>query len=83
GCTDLASLHERGEGVPQNYLRARELYERGCEAGSATGCNNLGYLLHQGLGGPRDLVRARALYQRACDAGNTTACNNVRVIDGT
>ncbi len=37
-CTVLASMYERGEGVPRNPTRATELYDQACKMGSTRAC---------------------------------------------
>ena len=43
-CCNLGSLYYSGEGVPQDYEAARELYELGAARGDEQACVNLGYI---------------------------------------
>jgi uncharacterized protein len=78
-CAALAAMLLRGEGVPQDYVRARSLAERACDARVMRGCNALALLLENGWGGSKDPDRARTLYQLACDHAEWRACENLGV----
>ena len=54
-----------GEGAPQSYERAVELYQRAADQGHAGAQAYLGDLYRNGLGMPRDAARAIALYRQA------------------
>lgn len=47
-CVDLGILYFKGDGVKQDYKKAREFYNKACEMGEASGCNNLGKLYKNG-----------------------------------
>jgi len=67
GCANLAgSLYFLGEdGIPQDYARAVQLFERAHAEGNTWGNDKLGicYLLGQGC--QRDPIRAKALFEEA------------------
>ncbi|MBI1339496.1 TIR domain-containing protein, partial [bacterium] len=66
GCGNLGVLYKNGQGVAQDFGRARELYQRACDGGEvAGGCFNLGLMYANGQGVAQDFSRARALYQKA------------------
>ncbi len=75
-CTDLGRLYERGEGVKQDYPRAKELYEKACVAGEMLACTGLGRLYDSGNGVGQDSSKAEELYQKACSVSNAV-CNAV------
>lgn len=56
--TALASRYERGEGVAQNYQKARELYEKAASQGDAIAMHNLGVFAEQGWGGDKNTAQA-------------------------
>ena len=74
GCSNLGTMYEKGEGVPQDHTRAASLYEQACGAGSALGCRNLGFLYETGEGVPQDFIRAANRYEQACDGGAAMGC---------
>jgi hypothetical protein len=74
-CIHLATMYEYGQGVPQDYRRAFELYLQACDGGEMMGCYELGDMYKWGLGVPQNDTRAAELYQQACDGGYEEACN--------
>ena len=74
----LGVMHEFGDGVAQNTVRAIELYERAAELGNAHGWNNLGLLYQNGAPGlPPDMARAGDAYERGVAMGHVGALNNL------
>ncbi|MBK9656938.1 MAG: sel1 repeat family protein [Rhodanobacteraceae bacterium] len=63
--------HFRGDGVPRDYQRARELWEQAavCGGGHAQALNNLGVIYEQGLGVAVDEQRQFAYYSAAAMHG--------------
>jgi hypothetical protein len=63
--------HFRGDGVPRNYQRARELWEQAavCGGGHAQALNNLGVIYEQGLGVAVDVARQFEYYSAAAMHG--------------
>ncbi|NUO54257.1 MAG: sel1 repeat family protein [Polyangiaceae bacterium] len=61
---------------------ARQLYEKGCDAGDAKSCNDLGVMLVEGRGGPADLAGAAARFAKACDTKEANACKNLGITRG-
>ena len=52
--TLLGELNERGQGVPVNLTRARELYERAAKLGHAHALFKIGLMYLDGIGGTKD-----------------------------
>jgi TPR repeat protein len=75
-CYDLALLSFEGRGVPLDFTRARELFERACTGGDAAACHNFAVMLSDGAGGPNDRERATAMMRRACELGNRGSCES-------
>ena len=76
----LARLHREGWGVPQDYAKARELYEKAAAAGSADGMSGLGWLHQHGWGVPLDYAKAREFYEKGVAKGGSSAMNNIGVM---
>jgi TPR repeat protein len=83
GCFHLAGLIAAGEGVTQDWERARELYEQACNgtlrdgegsAPVAESCHRLAELYVAGNGIERDVFRAGSRFRRACSLGHQEAC---------
>lgn len=66
-----------GRGVPQDYAKARECYEKAAEQGHANAQYNLGWLYHNGYGVPQDYSQARRWYKKAAAQGLAGAQYNL------
>ncbi|MBX3125285.1 MAG: sel1 repeat family protein [Polyangiaceae bacterium] len=78
GCLAVGVSYANGShGLPQDPVRAADLYERACDLGELRGCNNLAVVLEKGEGRPVDAARALELYRRNCDAKHALACRNL------
>ena len=60
--------------MPQDFSKAKELYEKACNGGKASGCFNLGELYRAEEGVPQDFSKAKELYKKACDEGLEVGC---------
>lgn len=69
-CAETGYHYFLGADVPRDEIRARAMFERGCEAGDERACPFLGYALLTGRGGPRDEARGLSLLHDGCKAGN-------------
>ena len=72
------ALLELGQGVTQNYEKARDSYFKACEAGYAYSCARWGFLNELGLGGTKKKAVAISAYQKACHHGSKWACERVK-----
>ena len=72
----LGWLYQHSRGVPQDYQRAREWYEKSAAAGNGSGMNQLGWIYANGLGVAKDLARAREWYEKAAAAGQASGSWN-------
>jgi predicted transcriptional regulator len=66
-------LYDNGEGAAQDYVKAREWYEKAAAEGSADAMCNLGVLYDNGEGVVRDYVKAREWYEKAAAEGSADA----------
>jgi len=62
-----------GQGVPQDYGKAREWFQKAAAAGNADGMAGLGFCYRDGQGVDRDFDQAAAWYEKAAAAGNADA----------
>jgi uncharacterized protein len=76
----LGLLYNCGVGVPQDYVKAREWYERAAAAGNSVAMSNIGILYYNGRGAPQDYAKAREWYEKAADAGNARAMSNIGIL---
>jgi TPR repeat protein len=66
-------LYAKGRGVPQNYVAAREWYEKAAAQGHTWAQAQLGQLYANGQGVPKDNTMARKWYEKAAAQGNAWA----------
>lgn len=76
-CLAQAYLDHSGNGGEQNWVRARELYDRACAEGSSVGCAGLGNMLYRGQGGFPDRRRGLQLLRQACSNEYAWACQRL------
>jgi len=69
----LGWLYAFGEGVPQDYLLARQWWERAAAQGDVMAQSALGELYADGLGGAQDYTRARKWWEKAAAQGSAEA----------
>ena len=69
----LAHNFERGNGLPQNYHRAHDLYTLAARQGHALAQHNLGRMLENGFGALQDYIQAKHWYELAARQGNSYA----------
>lgn len=60
-CAVLGLMHVIGKGAGQDYIRARQLFERACGLDDARGCAWQGIMYYAGLGGARRLCPGRRM----------------------
>lgn len=65
-CLVLGEMFFKGEGVSKDLAKAREFFQKACDAGDISTCKK--YELTQ------DTSKFKAILQKACDSGNQNAC---------
>ena len=66
-------FYQNGYGVPRDYAKAREWYEKAAAKDNELAMHNLGALFANGLGVPQDYTKARVWYGKAADKGVASA----------
>ena len=74
---NLGLLYERGQGVAQDYAKAREWSEKAADKGNAIAISNLGLLYESGQGVAQDYAKAREWYEKAAAKGDAIAMSNL------
>ena len=77
---NLGVSYEKGQGVPRDYGKAVELYQKAVDQGYAEAQNNLGGLYMNGQGVPQDYGKAVELYQKAATQRFAGAQYNLGVL---
>jgi TPR repeat protein len=77
---NLGVLYYDGQGVGQDYAKARDWFEKAAELGNAPAMASLGALYGTGQGVTLDHARSRNWYEKAAAQGEVTAMHNLGVI---
>ncbi|KAG0001360.1 hypothetical protein BGZ79_004763 [Entomortierella chlamydospora] len=77
---NLGVLYEKGYGVPQDYSKAGEWYQKAASYGHVSAQYNLGVVYHSGLGVAQDYFKAAEWYQKAAEQGHTRAQLNLDAV---
>ena len=77
-CYNLGVMYVEGQGVREDYHKARELYKKACDMKNGFACNNLGALYGKGQGVKQNRSIAKQYYGKACDLGNQLGCDNYK-----
>src|SRR5215472_9134061 len=64
---EIGRRYEKGEGVPQDYRKAAEFFQKAADRGNAEAQDNLGWLYEHGRGVPQDYRKAAEFFQKAAD----------------
>lgn len=80
-CYNLGLRYHNGQGVRQDFAKARHYFEKGCKLNYGFACNNLGVLYVEGKGVRQNNSTAKKYYGKACDLGNQTGCDNYKLFN--
>jgi TPR repeat protein len=69
----LGVRHFTGDGLPQNNLKAAELFTRSARQGLSKAQFNLAYMHHKGIGLNQDYTKACVWYKAAAEQGHNEA----------
>ncbi len=70
-------MYDKGEGVPQDYAKAMQWYQKAANQGDADAQFNLGVMYYEGEGAPQDYAKALQWYQKAANQGDAQAQYNL------
>ena len=70
---NLGLAYQKGDGIGQDYAKAREWYEKAVVKGDASSMTSLGWIYSNGLGVAHDYVKAREWYEKAAAKGDAIA----------
>jgi len=74
---NIGFLYRHGHGVPQDYVKAREWYEKAAAKGSAGALRDLGRLYANGQGVEQDYVKAREWFEKAAAKNDADALRDL------
>ena len=76
----IGYAHERGDGVPKDYVEAMRLYRLSAAQGNDVAEFRIGYLYEKGFGVPHDDLQAMQWYEKAAAQGNQPATSRLAVL---
>lgn len=80
-CARVGLMYEEGNSVEADDYKAREYYEKACNANDGSGCGYLAILQEDALAGFEvDYENADRLYTKSCELGFMTGCYNLAVL---
>lgn len=81
-CSNLGVRYFHGQGVQQDYSKAKELFERACISDQpiAIACFDLGVMYVLGNGVSKDRIKAKELFKKSCDSGLSEGCKNYTIL---
>lgn len=74
---NLGTLYATGSGTEQDYVKAREWYEKAAAQGYTSAQNDLGTVYASGEGVTRDYIKAREWFEKAAAQGYAPAQNDL------
>ena len=76
---DAEQLYKMGNAAyeAENFVSARDYYNKSCLAGRTSSCGSLGYLTMDGKGGEKNAVKGLALLTKSCNAKDGFHCKSV------
>jgi TPR repeat protein len=77
---NLGFFYRHGHGVPQDYVKAREWFEKAAGKGSASALRDLGRLHVSGQGVEQDYVKAREWFEKAAAMDDASALRDLGVL---
>ncbi|MDK2070534.1 tetratricopeptide repeat protein, partial [Aliarcobacter butzleri] len=78
---NIGFLYGNGQGVKQDFKKAKEWYEKAAAQGDVQAQYNIGFLYGNGQGVKQDKRIAKQWFGKACDGGAQIACNNYRILN--
>ncbi len=76
----LGQMYAKGEGVPEDFAKAMEWYQKSADQGNSMAQHGIAYMYHIGKGVPKDFAKAITWYQKAAAQGNADAQINLAVM---
>lgn len=73
-CANLGMLYADGEGVKQNYTKARKYFKKACDLNNGMGCSYHGIIYLRALGVKMNTSLGTKYVQRGCDLNDGEGC---------
>ena len=70
---DLGMMYFEGNGVEQDYIKAKQWFEKSAQQGDAYARFRLGVIYEDGTGVEQDYTKAKQWYEQAAQQGDASA----------
>ena len=60
--------------VKQDYAKAFECYQKGCEQEDNVSCFKVGYAYYEGYGVKQDFIKSKEIFERLCEKDDAIGC---------
>ena len=78
---NLGLIYINGQGIKQNYKKAKEWFTKAAEQDLANAQYNLAVMYYNGNGGRSNLSLAKKWIGKACENGHKEACKKYKILD--
>ena len=79
----IGLIYYKGEGVRQDLVLARKMFQKAAKQGNIQGQGMLGYFYEEGFGGlKRNRSTAKEWYGKTCDKGHQYGCDQYKRLNG-
>ena len=77
----LGLIYADGEGVKQDYIKAKEGYKKSDNKGYEEDQHNVGVMYANGYGAKQDYKIAKIYFGQACDGGHQLGCDAYKEVN--
>ena len=77
----LGLIYADGEGVKQDYIKAKEWYTKSANQKHAQAQHNVGVMYANGYGAKQDYKIAKIYFGQACDGGHQLGCDAYKEVN--
>ena len=75
----MGGLYLNSNGVQQDYIKAKKLFEKSCDKKERISCNVLGTLYAEGKGVTQNQIKAKEYFEKSCQLGANAGCDNLKI----
>ncbi len=80
GCISLGLAYANGQGVKQDWSKAKKYFSKACDLNEGRGCTLLGLLYNNGQGVKQDYLKAKKYFSKACSLNDGKGCGNLGLL---
>lgn len=76
-CSAIGDIYYGGDGIKQDYAKARQWYNKACDLNNVDACGLLGYMYFTGTGVAQNHDQYMKYYAKQCTLGGKKGCETV------